>query len=228
MHIIASDFDRTLYVEDENTLNMNIKSIDSFISKGNIFIIITGRMYTDIKLLLDKYKINYSFLICEDGAKIFNEFDYSIKDYLLPKEKIDKIEDIFKEYNEDFYLDDGYNITTNKNDCVKVTSLIKDRNNSKKIVERIKKDVDVYVYLSKSYINITDSSTSKSIALEYLIYYKDFYKEDLYVLGDDINDYEMLSNFKGGVMKHHSKALDELNKEEFDTLYDFIEYVENK
>ena len=228
MHIIASDFDRTLYVEDENTLNMNIKSIDSFISKGNIFIIITGRMYTDIKLLLDKYKINYSFLICEDGAKIFNEFDYSIKDYLLPKEKIDQIEDIFKEYNEDFYLDDGYNITTNKNDCVKVTSLIKDRNNSKKIVERIKKDVDVYVYLSKSYINITDSSTSKSIALEYLIYYKDFYKEDLYVLGDDINDYEMLSNFKGGVMKHHSKALDELNKEEFDTLYDFIEYVENK
>lgn len=228
MHIIASDFDRTLYVEDENTLNMNIKSIDSFISKGNTFIIITGRMYTDIKLLLDKYKINYSFLICEDGAKIFNEFDYSIKDYLLPKEKIDQIEDIFKEYNEDFYLDDGYNITTNKNDCVKVTSLIKDRNNSKKIVERIKKDVDVYVYLSKSYINITDSSTSKSIALEYLMYYKDFYKEDLYVLGDDINDYEMLSNFKGGVMKHHSKALDELNKEEFDTLYDFIEYVENK
>ncbi len=228
MHIIASDFDRTLYVEDENILNMNIKSIDKFISKGNTFIIITGRMYTDIKLLLDKYKINYTFLICEDGAKIFNEFDYSIKDYLLPKEKIDQIEEIFKEYNEDYYLDDGYNITTNKNDCVKVTSLIKDRKKSKEIVERIKKDVDVYVYLSKSYINITDSSTSKSIALEYLMYYKDLYKEDLYVLGDDINDYEMLSNFKGGVMKHHSKALDELKKEEFDTLYDFIDYVENK
>ena len=228
MHIIASDFDRTLYVEDENILNMNIKSIDKFISKGNTFIIITGRMYTDIKLLLDKYKINYTFLICEDGAKIFNEFDYSIKDYLLPKEKIDQIEEIFKEYNEDYYLDDGYNITTNKNDCVKVTSLIKDRKKSKEIVERIKKDVDVYVYLSKSYINITDSSTSKSIALEYLMYYKNFYKEDLYVLGDDINDYEMLSNFKGGVMKHHSKALDELKKEEFDTLYDFIDYVENK
>ncbi len=228
MHIIASDFDRTLYVEDENILNMNIKSIDKFISKGNTFIIITGRMYTDIKLLLDKYKINYTFLICEDGAKIFNEFDYSIKNYLLPKEKIDQIEEIFKEYNEDYYLDDGYNITTNKNDCVKVTSLIKDRKKSKEIVERIKKDVDVYVYLSKSYINITDSSTSKSIALEYLMYYKDLYKEDLYGLGDDINDYEMLSNFKGGVMKHHSKALDELKKEEFDTLYDFIDYVENK
>ena len=26
MHIIASDFDRTLYVEDENILNMNIKA----------------------------------------------------------------------------------------------------------------------------------------------------------------------------------------------------------
>ena len=73
MHIIASDFDRTLYVEDENVLKMNIQAINKFISKGNTFIIITGRMYTDIKLLLDKYNINYTFLICEDGAKIFNE-----------------------------------------------------------------------------------------------------------------------------------------------------------
>ena len=226
MHIIASDFDKTLYVDNKEILEKNIKSIESFINKGNIFIIVTGRMYTDIKLLLNQYNIKYSYIICEDGAKIFNEFDYSIKDYPLPKEKIDKIEEIFNKYNTDFYLDDGYNITTNKNDCIKVNSVIEDREVSNKILEELNK-LDVYAYLSRNYINITDNSTSKQIALEYLLYYKDYYKEDLYVIGDDINDYEMLKKYNGGVMKEHHKMLDDLNKKEYDSLYEFIEYVEN-
>ena len=184
-------------------------------------------MYTDIKLLLNQYNIKYSYLICEDGAKIFNEFDYSIKDYLLPKEKVDTIEEIFNKYKTDFYLDDGYNITTNKNDCIKINSLIKDRETSNKILEELN-DLEVYAYLSRNYINITDNSTSKEIALEYLLYYKDYHKEDLYVIGDDINDYEMIKKYNGGVMKKHHEILDSLNKKEYDSLYEFIQYVENK
>ena len=59
------------------------------------------------------------------------------------------------------------------------------------------------------------------------MYHEDFNKEDIYVIGDDVNDYEMLSEFNGGVMTKHNKKLDSLNKKEFDTLYEFIEYVEN-
>ena len=116
MRIIASDFDETLFIKDENQFSKNIKAIDNFINKGNIFVIITGRIYPDIKQLLNKYNIHYSFLICQDGAKIFNEFDYSIKDHLLPAEKIDEVIRIFDKHNMEYYLDDGYNITTNKND----------------------------------------------------------------------------------------------------------------
>ena len=127
----------------------------------------------------------------------------------------------------EYYLDDGYNITTNRNDCIKINSKIKDREESKKVLKEIKENVDVYAYLSRSYINITSSEASKSIALEYLMYYEDFYKEDIFVIGDDVNDYEMLNEFSGGVMTKHNKKLDSLNKKEFDTLYEFIEYVEN-
>ncbi|MBQ6539253.1 MAG: HAD-IIB family hydrolase [Bacilli bacterium] len=227
MRIIASDFDETLLVKDHDIFEKNVKAIDHFISKGNIFVIITGRLYTDIKLLLNKHNIHYSFLICQDGAKILNEFDYSIKDHLLPKEKIDEVIKIFDKHKLDYYLDDGYNITTNKNDCIKINSKIRDREEAKEVLKEIKDNVDVYAYLSRSYINIIDSNTSKSIALEYLMYHEDFNKEDIYVIGDDVNDYEMLSEFNGGVMTKHNKKLDSLNKKEFDTLYEFIEYVEN-
>lgn len=227
MRIIASDFDETLFIKDENQFSKNIKAIDNFINKGNIFVIITGRIYPDIKQLLNKYNIHYSFLICQDGAKIFNEFDYSIKDHLLPVEKIDKVIEIFDKHNIEYYLDDGYNITANKNDCIKINSRIKNREEAKEVLKEIKENVDVYAYLSKSYINITSSEASKSIALEYLIYYKNYNKKDVYVIGDDINDYEMLSEFSGGVMVKHHKKLDSLNKKEFHTLYEFIDYVEN-
>ena len=43
------------------------------------------------------------------------------------------------------------------------------------------------------------------------------------MIGDNDNDYEMLKEFPGAVMKHHHKILDELGKEEYESLSDYIE-----
>ena len=53
-----------------------------------------------------------------------------------------------------------------------------------------------------------------------------FKKEDLYVIGDSVNDLEMLSSFQGAIMKNHSKELDCLGKKSYDTLYEYIEELE--
>ena len=45
----------------------------------------------------------------------------------------------------------------------------------------------------------------------------------LYVVGDNDNDYEMLKEFNGAVMKNHHKKLDALEKNEYDSLKDYIE-----
>ena len=75
MKVLASDFDNTLFVEEEISFEENIKSIREFMLMGNIFIIITGRSYTDLKQMLNKYKIPYNYLFCEDGARIYNNMD---------------------------------------------------------------------------------------------------------------------------------------------------------
>ena len=227
MKIIASDFDKTLFVEDKEVVRENINRINDYTKEGNLFIILTGRIYSDIKKLLNEYGIKYNYLICEDGAKIFNNLDYSIKDYLLPKEKIEKIEEILNKYDLDYYLDDGYNTTNNKDDCIKINVKITDRDLFKKLLKEVKDNVDVYAYLSRSFLNITDSSTSKAIALEYIMAYEDYNKDDLYVIGDDVNDIEMINKYNGYVMKEHSKELDNLSKKEFDTVSEFIDYIKN-
>ena len=76
MKILASDFDDTLFVNNKDILEKNIKAIKEFITNGNIFCIITGRNYSYLKQDLIKYNIPYSYLICCDGAKIFNNVDY--------------------------------------------------------------------------------------------------------------------------------------------------------
>ena len=89
MKILASDFDNTIYYLDDSEKNQkNFEAIRKFVSYGNIFCIITGRNYTDLKKILNQYNIPYSYLICEDGAKIFNNMDYCIDTILLKRKEI--------------------------------------------------------------------------------------------------------------------------------------------
>ena len=92
MKILASDFDNTIYyLDDEEKNKKNIEAIKKFVSYGNIFCIITGRNYTDLKTYLNKYDIPYTYLICEDGAKIFNNVDYCLHTILLSPKETERI-----------------------------------------------------------------------------------------------------------------------------------------
>ena len=76
MKVLASDFDLTLYVNDLEIVKKNVEVIRRFMKQGNLFGIVTGRNYSGIKVLLNQYNIPYHYLICQDGAKIFDYMDY--------------------------------------------------------------------------------------------------------------------------------------------------------
>lgn len=226
MKILASDFDNTIYYLDNKKLNKkNIESIKRFIAFGNIFCIITGRNYTDLKLLLTENNIPYSYLICEDGAKIFNNMDYCLDTVLLPEEVIEKLVPYLEEKEYDYYLDDGYNHTNYYGDCVKIVIKCKEEDNKEKIVEELEKIVPVHIYASRKHINIIHKSVNKKNAIKKLFNIENLDYDLLYVIGDNDNDYEMLKDFPGAVIKEHHKILDELNKTEYDSLSDYIEQI---
>ena len=224
MKILASDFDNTIYYEEADEINRkNIEAIRKFITYGNIFCIITGRNYTDLKQYLNNYAIPYSYLICEDGAKIFNNVDYCLDTISLDQKEVEKIVSIVERYNWEYFLDDGYNETTNYADCVKVVIKCSDTEKQKEIVDIIQKEIPVHVYASRYHINIINSSVNKEKALKRLFNLEKLNYDLLRVIGDNDNDYEMLKSFDGAVIKKHHQKLDELNKSEFDTLSDYIE-----
>jgi len=224
MKILASDFDSTIYFpEDLEQNEKNAKAINHFVKNGNIFCIITGRNYTSLKPFLTENHILYSYLICEDGAKLFNNMDYSIDTTLLDKESIEKIVPVLEEHHCDYYLDDGYNETNNYNDCVKIVVNCTNDKEKEEIISLVKSICDVHIYASRYHVNIIHKSVNKENALKKLFNLEDLNIDQLYVIGDNDNDYEMLKAFNGGVMKKHHKVLDELRKKEYDTLSNYIE-----
>jgi len=229
MKILASDFDNTIYFLDDKEKNVkNISAIKKFVSYGNVFCIITGRNYSDLKLLLNKEDIPYSYLVCDDGAKIFNNMDYCLDTVLLDEKLIEQTIPILEENNCDYYLDDGYNKTTNKKDCVKIVINCADEDEKNKIVDIVKERVDVHIYASRTHVNIINKSVNKRNALKKLMNLEELDYNLLHVIGDNDNDYEMLKAYNGAVIKKHHKKLNELNKKEYETLAGYIERLMQK
>lgn len=228
MKILASDFDNTIYFSnDEEKNKRNAFKINEFISNGNIFCIITGRNYVDLKRYLNKYNILYTYLVCDDGAKIFNSVDYCLDTINLDKTTIEKTIDILENINADYYLDDGYNKTENVNDCVKIVVNCIDEKEKEEIVKLVKDKIDVHIYASRTHVNIIEKSVNKEHALKRLFNIEDLDYNKLYVIGDNDNDYEMLKTFNGAVIKEHHPILNELEKEEYDELNEYIDKLLN-
>ena len=223
MKILASDFDKTLYIDDDDKLNKNIEAIKKFIINGNLFCIITGRNYSNLKVLLEKHNIPYSYLICQDGAKIYNNMDYCINTISLDSNVVEEICNLLDEKDYSYYLDDGYNVTNNKDDCVKIVIRCEDKEEGTKIIDYIKENIDVYIYKSSKHINIVDKSVNKSNSLKKLVELEDLNINDIYVIGDDINDMEMLKDFEGAIMKSHTEGINTNSKKEYNYLYEYIE-----
>lgn len=224
MKILASDFDNTIYYLDDKEKNKkNVSAIKKFINQGNIFCIITGRNYSDLKKLLNENDIPYSYLVCEDGAKIFNNMDYCIDTILLDRNTIEEIIPILEENNCDYYLDDGYNKTEYLEDVVKIVINCTDEKEKERMVRIIKDKINVHIYASRTHVNIINKAVNKENALKKLFNLEELNINLLKVIGDNDNDYEMLKAFNGGVIKEHHKILDSLNKPEYETLADYIE-----
>jgi hypothetical protein len=227
MQIIASDFDNTIFYENRDEQNQkNIQAIRKFIAEGNIFIIITGRNYTRLKKTLNEYDIPYNYLVCEDGAKIFNGEDICIDSTFLDEEEIVKVKKVLDDLNVDYYLDDGYNETDDHKDCVKIVVRTSSLDEKEKILNAIYDKINVHIYASRKHVNIIHKTVNKEYALNRLFNIeKELDISKLHVVGDDLNDYEMLKAFDGVIMKEHNPLLDDLNKEEYENISDYIEEI---
>lgn len=229
MKILGTDFDNTLYfLDDKETTNRNIAAVKEFIVKGNIFCIITGRTYLEIKPELIKLNLPYTYLVCADGALIFDSNDNCLKKIKLDQCLVEQTLEILHENGYDPYLENGYDITTNTADCIKVSSVYaKDKQDGIRVAKLINEKLNLYTYASRAHVNVNNPLNDKKQAVYRLAEVANLNPRDFHVIGDDINDYEMLETFDSAVVKKHNPILDKLKLPVYNTLADYIEYLSN-
>ena len=115
----------------------------------------------------------------------------------------------------------------NKSDCTKVIATYKDRTLADKIVKELHEKTNTYSYVSTEHINVISNATNKEVGLKKLIELENLSSAELYVIGDDINDLEMLRTFNGAIMKKHHPLLSDLSKKEYEYLYEYLEELIN-
>lgn len=189
MKALFSDFDGTFY--DDNYLE-NIKFIENL---GIDFIIATGRHYFSLK---NDLKVDCKYYICNDGAYILDSNKNCIYKNSINNSDVETIYKRIKKLGiEDFFLDSYDKLTKDLTYPVNKFSVkIINRETAMDTLLKLISNLDnVYGYLSENYINILNINSTKETAIDYLIKKENY--EKVYVVGNEINDYNMINKYNG-------------------------------
>lgn len=216
MKLLVSDYDYTIkpYEKSPNLIERiifkkNIGSINRFIENGNKFVIATGRNTTSIQDEVKKYGINYDYLIAYNGRVIVdknnkiiyaNYIDENLYDYLINSGLI-----------ENSILFNEYESTENKNNLIYIKAKLNTYENIKELIKTLKEKypnikID-YTYLIN--MLLIRNNFNKYLGIEKLLEKEDLNidRNDIYTVGDETNDIEMLHEFNGTRMFLSNPAL---------------------
>ena len=207
--ILVSDYDGTFYLNDQDIAN-NIKLLNTY--KDDIELIIaTGRSYYDYKKKKDRYKINSKFIIINHGASILlnDKLIYNIEIANCIKEKIineinfDKVVNYFCCSGKDSRLDINESGLTKIH--IKFESVDYACALYKKVMEKYSDYINCYFVSEKRALEIVSSLANKKDAILKIADLENIKKENVFTVGDNDTDYNMLKHFNGYIMKKSSK-----------------------
>ena len=199
MKVLISDFDGTLYINEDDVKN-NAKKIEDFRKGGNIFIISTARNYSAIKKACLKYNIDVDYFFCDIGATILdNDGKVLYSEYIKEFER-KKIEEILEKYSKEIVIDRyGTNDRQAKGEKGIVEGNINDLSKLKQIIDKEIKDVRTQVTEDSRFIIHT---STKEKVIETFIKNTNIEKGSIYTVGDELDDLEMLKKYNGYRMEH--------------------------
>lgn len=205
--VLVVDYDRTLFINNDDMLN-NINSINKFRENGNIFIIATGRTYNSLKKEIDKYNIEYDYLILNHGSLVIKKDKSTLFHYKIDRNILFDITNYLSKYKPksvmySYYTEDTSNI--NNPDISKITiGFQKDIETFKKVMMDVVKKYNnkLNIYFTQNFeIEIISKETNKSKAIDLLMKKANFKKENIYTIGDSYTDIDMINDYNGSCME---------------------------
>jgi len=215
MKLLAVDLDQTLLLmKDKETTLRNIKAVKKFLKQGNTFALLTGRQYQTFKLFLKKFDLTCDYIVGEDGAVILDKEEKEIYRKNIKPETVEKILDISEFYGKNSTFDNGYEYHISSiNNIVKIIIPKKEVVDDDNFFDDIKNIKDIKMYFSHNWLNISNKNIDKYKAVKFIEERGDIDKENIFVVGDGLTDYEMIKRYNGIL----------LGQSQYDYLYQYVE-----
>lgn len=207
MKLLVADYDGTFKSNIKN-LNINIYKVNEFMKKGNKFVIATGREYKSLEKEIKKFNIKYDYLICNNGLIIFDNKGNIVHHSRLLDDDLDffyRIFNIEKIHNIKLY--DFFSSTTKNKNILEILIRFEDSKSAikfKEYLESIKNNIHCYYFDKNIFIG---NYATKATAIKKIEKIENIKSEDIYTIGNDINDIEMLQEYNGYKMLNSNKRL---------------------
>ncbi len=221
MKIIASDYDGTFNHNgiDENKRN----TVSNWRKRGNLFGIISGRGYPSLKDVIDSKPFEYDFLVCNNGAVIYDDKEQIIFEarcngnfakplitdmfkWGCPMANIDKdipvmVKNINNKTDDCEYTLDTLPAITYFN---QISTYLNTVDEATEVVKKIEeKYSDVLTPLQNgTCIDIVPNGVNKAQGIYALLDIVGATYDDVITVGDNINDTHMIAEFRSYAMEN--------------------------
>lgn len=229
MKMLVSDYDNTFYTNDNDIFN-NIFGVSKF-RKNNLFVIATGRSYPDFYIKKEEYGIEYDYLVLNHGATIlkngniiYNEtIDNEVKNKIISSLDFSIVVDYFicsytgKEKNTD--LSDVTKI------MIEFVSLDVARDIYNKLMDNFSDYVMIFFISSNKSLEIVSKNVNKVKAIRFIQKIENFKDDDIYTIGDNYTDLEMIKKYNGYCMKNSVLDVKKAAIMEIESVSDLIDLI---
>ena len=205
MKLLVSDYDNTIelhynYTDNLGILKRNIIALNQFM-ENNILCIATGRHFDAINTTLRENKISFSYLCSNNGAELYDK-NYSllyclpIDDYDLKKlSNLERIIIFRHPYNNDSIISSANIYIDEFEKFIEIKNYLNLNLKYSKIEYKFPK------------IKILNKQCDKVNIIDIIKKYENIKINDIYTIGDDINDMNMIYKYGGYTLKNGKKEV---------------------
>ncbi len=229
--ILASDYDNTFYVNDED-IELNKKAVKKFRDAGNLFIIATGRSYMDLQKKVNTYNLVYDYAIIDHGAGIIDNEGNGIDSVYIENSIVPSIKnDLRLETSISNFCCSMFDsrVDFDHKNLTKIDVKYKTKEEAWQVNEEINKKYGDYVisyFLTSNAIEIISNKTNKSHAIGVLAKLLGIDKNNIYTIGDGYSDMEMIRDFNGYRMDDSVEALKEMTNKSVKSVAELVRIIE--
>ena len=235
MKLFVTDYDDTLYVDD-NQIKKTIKKIKKLKENDFMIVIATGRSYPSIHNQVSIHNVYYDYLICADGSIIYDKDNNVLETYPLNKEIVEPYVKFYQniDYEEiQFSYPEGYSNIYKDGNLIGINICIATDKFTDELVNKfllMSKDYPEYNFLNykhpnHSYLCVKPKGISKSSGINYLKELLNVNYEDIYVIGDSSNDYEMIRDFNGSCVSCANELVRSISKKVYKSIDNYIDDI---